>query len=395
MEEIILSIFNKIFDIFKKKKIESFQSLYDTKLLYEIGLEIDNEAFSQIETEITGEDNLEMRIIELTELTEIFLNILKPPEFLPSKKYKEEIEVIDLIGMANKENKHLLSFAILIIICIFFCKNKDFFISKINNLLTDNEKKVIFDIKSNYSKTLESIDNNSTEFKNINYQKEIIDSLEKEVREINKKLKIMEEAYNDIKYKYNDIELKNNSLLKELNELNTVNKELRKTIEEKNNNIAILQNELDKKKENIKESDIKINKDLDMKLNIKSTELVSNKNNDYENKYKEELKLNEELKNENEKLNDLINIMEIKMNEKMNNDIENDIDHIKVIDELEKKVKILEKEKEDLNCHFNKEFELMSSCIYNIGFQFWSLKLEDSEKIKQSENWLVRERIKL
>ena len=44
--------------------------------------------------------------------------------------------------------------------------------------------------------------------------------------------------------------------------------------------------------------------------------------------------------------------------------------------------------------HFNKEFELMASAIYNLGFQFWSLKYEDSQKLKQNENWLVRERIK-
>jgi phage major head subunit gpT-like protein len=106
------------------------------------------------------------------------------------------------------------------------------------------------------------------------------------------------------------------------------------------------------------------------------------------------LAINDELKNENLKLNDLISIMEDKLNEKNNEEMENDMNNIRMIEELEKKMKKTEKEKEDIKNHFNKEFELMASAIYNLGFQFWSLKYEDSQKLKQNENWLVRERIK-
>ena len=86
--------------------------------------------------------------------------------------------------------------------------------------------------------------------------------------------------------------------------------------------------------------------------------------------------------------------MEIKLNDKSKEEIESDMNNIRMNDEIEKRIKQYEKEKEELKNHYEKEFELMSSAIYNLGFQFWSLKCEDSEKLKQNENWLVRERIK-
>ena len=129
--------------------------------------------------------------------------------------------------------------------------------------------------------------------------------------------------------------------------------------------------------------------------NINNTNNINdNKIDDYEQKYKNELKINEELNNEIIQLNDLISVMEIKLNDKSKEEIESDMNNIRMNDEIEKRIKQYEKEKEELKNHYEKEFELMSSAIYNLGFQFWSLKCEDSEKLKQNENWLVRERIK-
>ena len=47
-------------------------------------------------------------------------------------------------------------------------------------------------------------------------------------------------------------------------------------------------------------------------------------------------------------------------------------------------MKKCEKEKIDINNQFVKEFEIMASAIYNLGFQFWSFKCIDSEKLKQN-----------
>ena len=406
MEDKIISFFNELFTCLKKDKIKLFDELSNPELLYKIGLEIDENLFNQIDTEITGDDNLGIRISELTEISEIYLNILKPPEFIPTKKYKEEIELIDVIGLAKKEQKNIYYFAILIIITIFHCEKKEYFLSEINNINKDL-KKYIFDLASEYADISHIIENknknnNESNINNndiINYKK-IIEKLEKELKlekENGKKLKIVQEEYNNIKNKFINIESKHNSLLKELKVAKNRNIELEKIIEEKNNKFGILQNKLDEKIKLIKERrDTQLNKEIEsnMELNFKIEEMKTSQNNDFEQKYKEELKKNEELKNEIIKLNDLIGIMEIKLNEKNTDDIETDMNNIRITEELEKKIKICEKEKEDLKIHFDKEFELMSSAIYNLGFQFWSLKCEDSEKLKQNENWLIRERIK-
>ena len=417
METKIISFFNKIFNCLENDKIKTFEDFINPKIIYAIGLEIDNKLFSELEETITGEDNLGIRISELTELTEIFLNILKPPQFIATKKYKEEIELIDVIGLANKEHKNIEIFTILIIITIFHCEKHEYFITKINNLPED-EKTFIYDLVRQYSnipnlnekdkKSDISCDNNKID----NY-KDKITKLENELKEKDKKLKIIEEEYNNLKNKITNFDSKNISYIIELNNEKNKNKELEKIIEEKNNKLGILQKKLDEKIKIIKERDTQLNKEIEnnMDLNCKLNKLNTNNDNninninntnnindnkidDYEQKYKNQLKINEDLNNEIIKLNDLINVMEIKLNEKNKDEIESDMNNIRINDDIEKKIKKFQKEKEDLKNHYKNEFELMSSAIYNLGFQFWSLKLEDSEKLKQTENWLVRERIK-
>ena len=414
MEQKILSLFNKLFISLQKQNIRSFEDLSNPKILYEIGLEIDKEAFSQIDsTSISGEDNLSIRISELNEICETFLNIPKPPEFIPTKKFKDEIELIDIIGLANKEQKNIYNFSILIIICLFYCEKHEYFTSLINKL-EKVDQEFVYDLVGAYAISskrkddkndgdMNKINNSSNKTENIDYLKKI-EILEKELKiekEKEQKLKIVENEYNNIKDKFLSIESKYSRLINEINEVKNENKKLEKLIDEKNKKIGILQNKLDEKIRIIKERDQQLNKEIEigMELNTKISELNSNKNKnknniDYENKYNEELAINDELKNENLKLNDLISIMEDKLNEKNNEEMENDMNNIRMIEELEKKMKKTEKEKEDIKNHFNKEFELMASAIYNLGFQFWSLKYEDSQKLKQNENWLVRERIK-
>lgn len=405
MEQTILPLFNTLFICLQKQKLKSIEDLSNPKILYEIGLEIDKESFNQIDSEsISGEDNLSIRISELNDVCEIFLNIPKPPEFIPTKKFKDDIELIDIIGLANKEQKNIYNFSILIIICLFYCEKHEYFTSLINKLEKE-EKKYVYDLVGIYvttsnkknnkeSESMSKINNSSNKNENIDYLKKI-EKLEKELKvgkENEQKLKIVENEYNNIKDKFLNIESKYSKLIKEINEVKNQNKKLEKLIDEKDKKIGILQNKLDEKIKIIKERDQQLNKEIEMgmELNTKLNELNSNNNKnkiDYESKYNEELEINDELKNENLKLNDLISIMEDKLNEKNKEEIENDMNNIRMIEELEKKMKKTEKEKEDIKNHFNKEFELMASAIYNLGFQFWSLKYEDSQKLKQNENW--------
>ena len=371
-----MNIFNKIFLCLKDLNLKSFEDLSNTKILYEIGLELDNKIFSSLEVSITGEDDLKTRISELNEISEAFLNILKSSEFIPTDKFKEEIELIDIIGLANKENNTIYNFSILILITVNYCQKKENL-----KLLNSDEQSILNNLINPY------IISQSEETEHQSDYKTKIDQLEKELKsekERASKIKLFEEQYNSLKKKISSLESKNVSLLKELLECKNTIKNLEKTIEEKNNKMGILQAKLEEKNKLLKEKDIQLNKEMESTMDLKS-KLEEINNNDKNNnkiniienfednkKYKEALMTIDDLKIENNQLNEIIKVMELKIEEKKHDD----------------------KEKEELKSRYEKEFELMSSAIYNLGFQFWSLKLEDSEKLKQNENWLVRERIK-
>ena len=368
MEEKIIKIFNKIFICLKKTKLSTFSDLSNTKILYQIGLELNKEIFSSLENIITGKEDLKIRISELNEISEAFLTILKSSKFIPTEKFKQEIELIDIIGLANKENKTIYNFALIILITIFYS-------SKIN-LLNEEEISTINTLINPYVILNKEINGQQNDYK-IKIEK--LENDLKIEKERSEKIKLFEEQYSNQKKKITNMEIKNANLLKELIEAKNKIKSLEKIIEEKNNKMGILQNKLDEKIKLIKERDIQLNKEIEsnMELKFKLDELTSNDNKNImeinnDNKYKEIMKLNEDLKIENSQLNEIIKVMEKNMEEK-NFD---------------------EKEREEIKNRYEKEFELMSSAIYNLGFQFWSLKLEDSEKLKQNENWLIRERIK-
>ena len=344
MDSTIISIFNKVFSYLNKNNLKEFNDISKPKVLYEIGLEMDKNLFSGINMPITGgEDNLDTRISELTEISEYYLNISKPPDFIPTQKFKEEIELIDVIGLANKEYKNVYNFAILIIISMFFCKNKQNFIQKMK-ILSKNEKNFIFEQIQLYSNSSIDIIQDENNIENVD-----------------------ENMQNKLK----DMEVKYSNLMKELTEVKNRNKELEKIISDKENEINLLNAQL-----------LNIKKDTKGNDNIKANNEII----DYEKKYYDELKISENLKEENAKLNEVINIMTYNFNEEDNNNNK--------ITNLEKDVKRLEKEKEELKLRFQKEFELMSSAIYNLGFQFWALKVEDKEKFNENESWLIKERIK-
>ena len=412
MEAKIINILNKIFICLKQSSLKKIEDVSNPKILYNIACELDPNIKSKIDIPITGEDNIKIRISELNEISEIYLTILKSSEFIPTDKFNEEIELIDIIGLANKEKNILYNFMLLILITTFSSKKKNF-----KEKLTKEEITFIYNIINPYMiipendiKDIEAL-SKINDISNKSDYKYKIEQLEKELKlekERASKIKLFEEQYNNLKNKLSLIESKNTHLIKELMDEKNKVKNLEKIIDEKSNKMGILQNKLDEKIKIIKERDIQLNKEIELNLELKFKleEINKNKkkeekqdnnniniNNDI-NKYNDILKLNEELKNENNQLNEIIKVMESKLEEKNEDEIGENINNIRLIEDLEKKIKKYEKEKEDSKIRYEKEFELMASAIYNLGFQFWSLKLEDSEKLKQNENWLVRERIK-
>ena len=124
MEAKIINILNKIFICLKESSLKKIEDVSNPKILYNIACELDPNIKSKIDIPITGEDNIKIRISELNEISEIYLTILKSSEFIPTDKFNEEIELIDIIGLANKEKNILYNFMLLILITTFSSKKK-------------------------------------------------------------------------------------------------------------------------------------------------------------------------------------------------------------------------------------------------------------------------------
>ena len=306
MEEKIISSFNKLFDCFSNKPLKTLEDLTDCKTLFAIGLEMDKEVFEPIRDSISGENDLGIRIAELTNISEGFLTILKSPKFIPTKKYKQEIELIDVIGLATNEHQKIYYLSLLVIICIFYCKEKNKFITKIDKLLSEEEQSSIYDVIGDY------IELNNDEGKNINKNNnKNNDSMQKQIEDLQNELLKEKEKVNNLKNnelklseknnKLSDIDLRYNLLNKELNEykvknanlekklelysnLKEINDTLQKNLENKEKNIKELKSLLDQKNNLLKEKELALNKEVELNLKLQNkiddlNNMLNSKNN--------------------------------------------------------------------------------------------------------------------
>ena len=451
MEEKIISSFNKLFDCLSSKPLKSLEDLTDCKTLFAIGLEMDKEVFEPIRDSISGENDLGIRIAELTNISEGFLTILKSPKFIPTKKYKQEIELIDVIGLATNEHQKIYYLSLLVIICIFYCKEKNKFITKIDKLLSEQEQSSIYDVIGDYieltndeSKNINKNNNNNDNNMNKkieDLQNELLKEKEKVNNLKNNELKLSEKnnilsdidlRYNLLNKELNEYKIKNANLEKKLelySNLKETNDSLQKNLENKEKNIKELKSLLDQKNNLLKEKELALNKEVE--LNLKLQNKIDDLNNMLSEKNNNVINIEEDNKSVNE-LNKKIEILENKLEESekkytlqfniseklkiQNNILEGKIKKTGKVDvkdggkyeellkvnemmqhNLEEELKnknIIKKEKEDMKNHYEKEFELMASAIYNLGFSFWTLKYENEENLKQNKNWLVQERMK-
>ena len=52
------------------------------------------------------------------------------------------------------------------------------------------------------------------------------------------------------------------------------------------------------------------------------------------------------------------------------------------------------KEKAVMKERYEREFELVSSSLYHLGLNYWNMKMEFTQKIKEKPTWLMKERQK-
>ena len=102
---------------------------------------------------------------------------------------------------------------------------------------------------------------------------------------------------------------------------------------------------------------------------------------------KEEVDLSKENKEE-EIQNDIV-IQELNLRLK---ELTEELDKCKEV--KDNIAKYYQKDTDEMQARYQKEFELISSAIYNLGFTFWSMKYEYEQKLIKNPNWLITERQK-
>lgn len=62
-----------------------------------------------------------------------------------------------------------------------------------------------------------------------------------------------------------------------------------------------------------------------------------------------------------------------------------------------KKQSEIENYKKDIGSikeRYDREFELVSSSLYNLGLSYWQMKMDYTQKINEKPTWLMKERQK-
>jgi hypothetical protein len=195
--------------------------------------------------------------------------------------------------------------------------------------------------------------------------------LESSDKELNK----MKKDYKNIKEEKDNLENLVTELEKKLEE-NIINYRKMKKGEEKEDESNYVQL-LRAKEDYIKQLEIKISK-----LEILKSENLRLK----EEKQKELNSFNNDMKNNIMYYLDKINSLEKELETKINNN-----ESLKKKDE---EIELLKKEILEIKDRYEKEFELISSSLYNLGLNYWSMKLEYTQKLSEKPTWLVKERQK-
>ena len=372
-----LKCFNNIFKSLSKNPIKSHKQFVNTQLISKIGMEMDKEAFEKVSNNLINDQSFGILIADFTEIKNAFLNILKEPSFTPSPLF-DELKEFEVTGIAKYNEEETIKLEKLILLCIFFCKNKDSLIDIIDKLDESIQNVLYDDILKNYITFEEdervsirnSIRNSFKPDQNQNNDrilylenelakeienKNIIEKLKKEL-DLNKKENV------NLKNKVNELEQKLIFSSKEIeslkNKLNQVNKN-EKNNNKNNNEILLIKQELEEKKKEIE----KIN------------EKYKNNENILEDKIEQ---LNREIEISREKE---INFKDLQNKyEKLNKEYESIKFKAKNYDDLKKENDLLMKnknERKNINKNFNNN---------NINVEKYENEIKNLKKMIQEKN---------
>ena len=264
-----LKCFNNIFKSLSKNPIKSHKQFVNTQLISKIGMEMDKEAFEKVSNNLINDQSFGILIADFTEIKNAFLNILKEPSFTPSPLF-DELKEFEVTGIAKYNEEETIKLEKLILLCIFFCKNKDSLIDIIDKLDESIQNVLYDDILKNYITFEEdervsirnSIRNSFKPDQNQNndrilyLENELAKEIENEniIEKLKKELDLNKKENVNLKNKVNELEQKLIFSSKEIeslkNKLNQVNKN-EKNNNKNNNEILLIKQELEEKKKEI------------------------------------------------------------------------------------------------------------------------------------------------
>jgi chromosome segregation ATPase len=68
------------------------------------------------------------------------------------------------------------------------------------------------------------------------------------------------------------------------------------------------------------------------------------------------------------------------------------LEHETEMNKKNEEVEFYKKDNDETKDRYEKEFELMASCVYNLGLNYWSMKMEYTQKLNERPSWLIKER---
>ena len=440
-----ISLLNYLFSNLEINPLNSLNDLSNDSLLYSLIIEIEpNFESIFINNLVLNTEDSEIKYNNLNLLLNSIDNYIK--ENQNKDKVREKIEISENISIKkiiNGELDELIKLAEILIFLTIICKNKDYFLQKMNQIDNNNINKLYYSIIEKYMplkiKTNENmIDNikpieiniNDLIFdevkneeninENISKEKDEINNLTKEITKLRTKLEKMEQEKNilknnnNIKSKkfsedltiqkkeiiYNQIiSSKNDDLIESLK---NENEDLHKTLDNLHIENQELEALVEKLNIKIKESDLDYQK-LKEEYDIKEqnfAEVISNHKSMIEklnHDLKLEININKSYNEEKEQILKELNKYKEELDNKEKNDelinIKKNLEEKdKLIKELEEKNKENEKEKMEENNYYKKSYEeqkirvneehkLISESLYKLAIHFMTLKEDLQNRI--------------
>ena len=440
-----ISLLNYLFSSLEINPLNTLNDLSNDSLLYSLIIEIEpNFESIFINNLVLNTEDSEIKYNNLNLLLNSIDNYIK--ENQNKDKIKEKIEISENISIKkiiNGELDELIKLAEILIFLTIICKNKDYFLQKMNQIDNNNINKLYYSIIEKYMplkiKTNENmidnikpieiniddlifdeVKNEENINENISKEKDEINNLTKEITKLRTKLEKMEQEKNilknnnNIKSKkfsedltiqkkeiiYNQIiSSKNDDLIESLK---NENEDLHKTLDNLHIENQELEALVEKLNIKIKESDLDYQK-LKEEYDIKEqnfAEVISNHKSMIEklnHDLKLEININKSYNEEKEQILKELNKYKEELDNKEKNDelinIKKNLEEKdKLIKELEEKNKENEKEKMEENNYYKKSYEeqkirvneehkLISESLYKLAIHFMTLKEDLQNRI--------------